>query len=103
MMRLLLILVIAGLVALGAAWIADHDAVLTLTVADYEIRTTATVAIAVLLVCFFVLWVALRILFAFLKGLARASGSLSASRKRVPELSRASGGANTVPPGEQTP
>jgi uncharacterized membrane-anchored protein len=101
MMRLLVILVIAGLVALGAAWIADHDAVLTLTVADYELRTTAMVAIAVLLVCFFVLWVALRILFAILKGFAKAGGWLSAPRKQALELSPASGDAKISPPGEQ--
>jgi uncharacterized membrane-anchored protein len=101
MMRLLFILVIAGLVALGAAWIADHDAVLTLRVADYEIRTTVTVAIAVLLVCFFVLWLALRIVFAILKGFGKAGGWLSAPRKRVPEVPRANGDPEILPPGEQ--
>jgi uncharacterized membrane-anchored protein len=100
MMRLLFILVIAGLVALGAAWIADHDAVLTLTVADYEIRTTVAVAIAVLLVSFFMLWVALRVLFAIFKGFARARTRISAPRKSVPDLSPANG-AQTLPPGEQ--
>jgi uncharacterized membrane-anchored protein len=72
MIRLLVILIAAGLVALGAAWIADHDAVLMLSAGDYEIRTTAAVAIALLLACFMALWLVLRVLFTILRGLASA-------------------------------
>jgi uncharacterized membrane-anchored protein len=72
MIRLLVILIAAGLVALSAAWIADHDSVLMLTVGDYEIRTTAAVATALLLVCFMTLGLVLRVLFTILRGLASA-------------------------------
>ena len=72
MIRLLVILLAAGVVGLSAAWIADHDSVLMLTVGDYEIRTTAAVAIALLLVCFAALWLVLRIMFTILRGLASA-------------------------------
>ena len=81
MIRLLFILIVAGLVALGAVWVADHDAVLTLNIASYEIRTTAAVAVVLLLASFGVLWLLLRILFAILKGLTRAGGRLSGSRE----------------------
>ncbi|HEY4266023.1 MAG TPA: hypothetical protein VGM72_11945 [Micropepsaceae bacterium] len=101
MMRLLFILIIAGVAALAAAWVADHDAVLTLTVADYEIRTTAAVAVVILLVCFFVLRVALRILFAVLKGLAMAGGQLSRNHRNATGVSRASTDAKIPLPREQ--
>ena len=89
MIRLLFILIVAGLVALGAAWVADHDAVLTLTAGSYEIRTTAVVAAGLLIVSFAVLWLLLRILFAILKGLTRAGGRLSGKRKTANSPPRA--------------
>lgn len=77
MTRLLIILLAAGVVALGAAWIADHDSVLMLIVGDYEIRTTAAVAIALLLVCFMALWLVLRVLFAIFAASPAPTGSRS--------------------------
>jgi uncharacterized protein HemY len=83
MIRLIVILFAAGLVALSAAWIADHDSVLMLSVGDYEIRTTAAVAIALLLICFLALWLVLRVLFTILRGLASAH-RVAVERKPLP-------------------
>ncbi|HXJ02848.1 MAG TPA: hypothetical protein VNH44_16630 [Micropepsaceae bacterium] len=77
MIRLLFILIIAGLVALGAAWIADHDVTMTLTVGSYEIRTTAAVAILLLLVLFLILWLFLHLVFSVFTGLTTARRALS--------------------------
>jgi uncharacterized membrane-anchored protein len=83
MIRLFVILIAAGLVALSAAWVADHDTVLMLCVGDYEIRTTAAVAIALLLACFMALWLVLRVLFTILRGLASAH-RVAVERKPLP-------------------
>jgi uncharacterized membrane-anchored protein len=86
MIRLLVILIAAGLVALGAAWIADHDSVMMLTVANYEIRTTVAVAILLLLFCFLALWLVLRVAFTILKGLAGAHRVAVARKPDAPRL-----------------
>lgn len=86
MIRLLVILIAAGVVALSAVWIADHDAVLMLTVGDYEIRTTAAVAIALLLVCFMALWLVLRVVFTIVRGLAGAHRVAVARKPEAPPL-----------------
>jgi uncharacterized membrane-anchored protein len=83
MTRLLIILLAAGLAALSAAWIADHDSVLMLIVGDYEIRTTAAVAIVLLLLCFIGLWAVLRVLFTIVRGLASAH-RVAVARKPLP-------------------
>jgi uncharacterized membrane-anchored protein len=95
MIRLLVILIAAGLVALGAAWIADHDAVLMLTVGDYEIRSTAAVAIALLLVCFMALWLVLRVGFTIVRGLASAH---RVAVERKPPPARTETSPNSEPP-----
>jgi len=45
MTRLVVILVIAGLIAAGAAWLADNDGVATLAIAGYEWRMNASIAV----------------------------------------------------------
>ena len=101
MIRLIVILFAAGLVALSAAWIADHDAVLMLTVGDYEIRTTVAVAIALLLVCFLALWLVLRVLFTILRGLAGAH-RVAVARKPLP-VGPQEAAAEIFPAPDQTP
>jgi uncharacterized membrane-anchored protein len=89
MIRLFSIIVLAGVVALAAAWVADHDTALILTVADYEIRTTVAVATVMLLAVFFALWLVLRILFALVRSLAKAGGHVSGRGRNAaapPEL-----------------
>jgi HemY protein len=49
MIRLIAILITAGLIAATAAWFADHDGVLMLTIAGYEIRTSAGFAVLMMI------------------------------------------------------
>jgi hypothetical protein len=101
MIRLLLILILAGLVALSAAWIADHDAVMIVTAGSYEIRTTVAIATGLLLVLYAVLWLFLRILFALFTALSRAGGSLSGKhRPPVPPPPQAAASAPQIPRAE---
>ena len=101
MIRLLVILLAAGLVALSAAWIADHDSVLMLTAGDYEIRTTAAVAAALLLVCFMALWLVLRVLFTIVRGLA--SARRAATIRRPPPIVADPAPAEISPAQDRTP
>jgi uncharacterized membrane-anchored protein len=87
MMRFASVLIVAVLVGLGVAWLADHNQPLTLLVPNYEIRTTTEVAGALLLVCFAILWLVLRLVFAFFTSFARTARWLSTERKAAPKLS----------------
>jgi HemY protein len=80
MTRLIGILIAAGLVGLGAAWLADHDGVLTFTMAGYEIRTSASFALLLLLIFSGLLALILRGAFALLRG-PEIFGSFLASRR----------------------
>jgi uncharacterized membrane-anchored protein len=102
MIRLLFILVVAGLVALMAAWIADHDMVLTLTAGSYELRTTVAVAAGLLIVCFTALWLLLRVLFAILSALARTR-RLAGQAKTQPVSAHANDTAPQMVPAQDRP
>jgi len=82
MTRLLSILIAAGLIALGAAWLADHDGSLTLAVAGYEIRASAVFAAALLLAFMAVLFVLMRLAFLILGGPAKLGDFLASRRAR---------------------
>ncbi|HEX3485327.1 MAG TPA: heme biosynthesis HemY N-terminal domain-containing protein [Micropepsaceae bacterium] len=97
MMRLFFVLVVAGLVAVAAAWIADNDAAMLVTAGNYEIRTTVGVAIILLLVSFAVLWLFLRILFGIVAAFARAGAQLSRARRGPPVSAQPADSRQTAP------
>ena len=79
MIRLLFILIVAGLVALSAVWLADHDGTLTLAIDGYEARTRVTVAAGLLIPLLAVLYVLIRLV---LRGPAKLSAFFAARRAR---------------------
>jgi HemY protein len=82
MIRLLLILILAGLIALGAVWLADHDGFVTLTLAGYEIRARAAVAAVILLGLVAVLLILMRVAVLIMRGPANVRGFLAKRRAR---------------------
>jgi HemY protein len=82
MMRLLFILVAAGVIALGAAWLADHDGVLTLIIAGYELRTSAGFAALLVLVLAALLFALTRVVFLILGGPAKLGAFFAGRRTR---------------------
>ncbi|HYM18278.1 MAG TPA: heme biosynthesis HemY N-terminal domain-containing protein [Micropepsaceae bacterium] len=82
MTRLIGILVAAGLIGLGAAWLADNDGVLAFTMAGYEIRMSASVALLLLLIFSSFLALILRGTFALLRGPDKFGSFLASRRAR---------------------
>ena len=82
MMRLLFILVAAGVIALAAAWLADHDGVLTLIIAGYELRTSAGFAALLVLVLAALLFALTRVIFLVLGGPAKLGAFFAGRRTR---------------------
>jgi len=80
MIRLILILLGAGLAGLAAIWLADHDGAVVLTIAGYEFRMRAVVAAGLLLLVFAALYVFIRLI---LRGPAKLSAYLTARRART--------------------
>ncbi len=79
MFRLIVILIVAGLAALAAVWLADHDGTLTLTITGYEIRMAATTGAVLLLLLVAAVYVGIRLI---LRGPARLSRYFAARRAR---------------------
>ena len=73
MTRLLCVLIVALIVGLAAAWLADAGGVVTVIVAGYEIRTNMAVATAFVLVAAFVLLLLLRLISMLVLGPAKLS------------------------------
>jgi len=82
MTRLLLVLIAAGLLALGAAWIADRDGVLTLTTGGYELRTSAGFAALLVLLLAGLLGTIMRLVFLILRGPAKLGAFFAGRRTR---------------------
>ncbi len=82
MTRLVGVLIAAGLIGLGAAWLADHDGVLNFTMAGYEIRTSASFALLLLLVFSALLALVLRGAFALLRSPDKFGSFLASRRAR---------------------
>jgi HemY protein len=82
MMRLLFILVAAGVIALGAAWLADHDGVLTLIIAGYELRTSAGFAALLVPVMAALLFALMRVIFLIWGGPAKLGAFFAGRRTR---------------------
>jgi HemY protein len=82
MMRLLFILVAAGVIALGAAWLADHDGVLTLIIAGYELSTSAGFAALLVLVLAVLLFALMRVIFLIWGGPAKLGAFFAGRRTR---------------------
>jgi HemY protein len=80
MTRLLAVLLVAGLAALAAIWLADHDGTVLIAIAGYEIRMRAVVAVALLFVLFGVIYAFVRLI---LRGPAKLSAYLKARRART--------------------
>jgi HemY protein len=76
MTRLLLVLIVALLVGLAAAWLADTGGVVTMAIANYEIRTSAAVAAALVFVAALILLVLLRLISLIILGPAKVSAFL---------------------------
>jgi HemY protein len=76
MIRLLFVLVAALVVGLAAAWLAGTGGVLTLTIADYEIRTSAAMGAALVFAAAVLLLLLLRLMSLVLLGPARLSAFL---------------------------
>ena len=87
MIRLVLILIVAGLIALGAVWLADHAGVLTLTIDGYEFRTSAALAAVLLLVIVALLFALLRLAPLLLAGPSRLGAFFG--RRRASKAYRA--------------
>jgi len=79
MARLIFILIGAGAIALGALWIADRGGTVSVTAAGYEIRTSAVVAVALLVVLIAVVAILTRLLF---DGRTKLRTAVSARRAR---------------------
>src|ERR1700748_526391 len=82
MIRLLVLLIALGCVAMGAAWLANHSGEFLLTIPDYEIHTSATVAIALMLLFVIALFVLLRLSVAVAKTPGWIGGWYAARRAR---------------------
>jgi HemY protein len=82
MIRLIGILIAAALVGLGAAWLADHDGVLSFTMAGYEIRASASFALLLLLIFSGFLAVILRATFVLLRSPDKFGSFLASRRAR---------------------
>ncbi len=80
MIRLLMILVAAVLIAAGFAWIADRHGELLFTIDDYEVRTTAAAAIILAILFAAFIGFATRVVAAILSA-PGALGDWSASRR----------------------
>ena len=80
MTRLIAILLVAGLAALAAIWLADHDGSVLIAIAGYEIRMRVVVAAALLLIAFAALYAFVRLV---LRGPAKLSAFLTARRART--------------------
>ncbi len=61
MMRLLLVLIVAGLIAVGVAWLADNDGTATLVLSSYEVSMNASVALVLIVILALVLAVVIRL------------------------------------------
>lgn len=90
MTRLALILLVALLVALAAAWLAENSGTLTLTIANYEFRTSAILGAALLLTLVLVLFALLKLASLIVGGPERLSTFLINRRagKAYHELAR---------------
>jgi HemY protein len=80
MIRLVAVLLVAGLAALAAIWLADHDGTVLIAIAGYEIRMRAVVAAALLLLVFAAVYAFIRLI---LRGPAKLSAFLTARRART--------------------
>jgi HemY protein len=80
MTRLILILIMAGLVATGVAWLADNDGVATIAIAGYEFSTRASAALVLALILAAVLAALMRLAFVVF-GRPSQFGSWAAERK----------------------
>ena len=80
MTRLIAVLLVAGLAALAAIWLADHDGSVLIAIAGYEIRMRAVVAAALLFVLFAAIYAFIRLI---LRGPAKLSAYLNARRART--------------------
>jgi HemY protein len=80
MIRLILILLVAGLAGLAAIWLADNDGAVLIAIAGYEIRMRAVVAAALLLLIFAALYAFIRLI---LRGPAKLSAYLTERRART--------------------
>ena len=82
MIRLLAILIAAGLFATGVAWLADRQGGIDLVVGTYAIHTGAGVGLALLFLVVVVLVVALRLISTLLRAPGSISGWVRARRTR---------------------
>jgi HemY protein len=82
MIRLILLLVAGGAIAVGAAWLADHDGIFLLTMNGYEVRTSAGFAVFLLLLTAALLLLLLRLVFLLLRSPDRFGSFFSARRGR---------------------
>src|SRR4051812_12497297 len=80
MSRLIAVLLAAGLAALAAIWLAEHDGSVVVAIAGYELRMRAVVAAALLLLLFAALYVFIRLV---VRGPAKLSAFLTARRART--------------------
>jgi len=80
MSRLIVVLLVAGVAALAAMWLADHDGSVLIAIAGYEIRMRVIVAAALLLLAFAALYAFIRLI---LRGPAKLSAFLTARRART--------------------
>ena len=80
MTRLVLILIAAGLIATGAAWLADNDGAATILIGGYEFSTSASVALVLILMIAVILAFLLRLAFAVL-GSTTKFGSWATQRR----------------------
>jgi HemY protein len=74
--RLLFVLILALIVGLAAAWLAGAGGVVTVTIAGYEIRTSAAVAAALVFAAALFLLVLLRLISLVMTGPAKLSSFL---------------------------
>lgn len=79
MTRLLFILIVAGLIAVGVAWVADNDGVATIVMGSYEFSTSASVIVVLGLILAGALALLLRVTF-FVVFSKSKIGSWSAQR-----------------------
>jgi HemY protein len=80
MRRLIVVLLAAGVAALTAIWLADHDGTVLITIAGYEIRMRVVVAVALQLLAFAALYAFIRLI---LRGPAKFSAFLTVRRART--------------------
>ena len=80
MRRLISILIVAGLATAAAIWLVNHDGMVLLEIAGYEVRMRAVVAAVLLLLVFTGLYTFIRLI---VRGPAKLSAYFAARRART--------------------